>query len=289
MKIQTLGLVIHTQKPEAKALVPAVVAACGRAGVRLIAEPQTACGPDFPRSERERMREADALLVLGGDGTILRAVGMMGPHIRPILGVNIGTLGFLAECAPNALGEAIGRLSSGDFRLEQRMLLDAGLEGESEAYTALNDVVVTRGSFSRVLETDICIDGTLAARYAGDGSVVASPTGSTAYSLSAGGPIVAPGLDCFVLSPICPHTLSSRPMVVSAASHIRLRFRPRGEDGGMLLSVDGAPGRVLCDAATLLIKRSERTLPFVRFTDDRFFELLRNKLSKWGGEMPSGD
>lgn len=285
MKIQTLGLMLNPGKPEGRALVPGVVTACKNAGVALIAEAATPCDPQLKVTIDELLQTADALLVLGGDGTILRAVGCMKETIRPILGINVGTLGFLAECAPEALDEAVGRLAAGDYRLEERMLLHARLDGEETVYTALNDVAVTRGSFSRVLQVDASIDGALAARYTGDGTVIASPTGSTAYALSAGGPIVAPGLECFVLAPICPHSLSSRPMVVSSTSHVRLTFRPRGEDGGMLLSVDGAHCCILHETAALNIRRSERRLPFVRFGGDTFFSLLRNKLSKWGGEM----
>ncbi len=276
---------MNPSKPEAKALVPRVAAACARAGVALLAEPSVPCDPHLAASMDEIMRDAEVVLVLGGDGTILYAVGCMRKHIRPILGINLGTLGFLAECAPESLDEAIGRLADGDYQLEPRMLLHARLDGDDTVYTALNDVVVTRGSFTRVLETDTIIDGALAARYAGDGTIISSPTGSTAYSLSAGGPIVAPGLDCFILSPICPHSLSNRPMVVSAHARVKLVFQPRGDDGGMLLSVDGAQCRILHEQATLHIRRSDRTLPFVRFTQDRFFQLLRSKLSKWGGEM----
>lgn len=283
MKIRTLGLLANPANPVGKALVPSVVTACKRAGVALMAEPAVAYGGHV-HTIAEIIGEADALLVLGGDGTILRAVGHMGERILPILGVNIGTLGFLTECEPEALDESIARLAAGAYEVELRMLLSARLDGDDAVFTALNDVVISRGSFTRVVQTDAFVDGALAARYSGDGTIIASPTGSTAYSLSAGGPIIAPGLDCIILAPICPHTLSSRPMIVSAASQARLLLRPRGEDGGMLLAVDGAQRRILHDDAQIHIRRSERRLPFVRFGEGRFFELLRNKLTKWGGE-----
>lgn len=238
---------------------------------------------------RDVLREADALLVLGGDGTILHALGLMTERILPVLGVNIGTLGFLTECAPGALSEAIGRLAAGEYRLERRMLINAKHMGSETVYTALNDIVVTRGGFMRVLHADIHVDGVLVSHFEGDGAMVASPTGSTAYSLAAGGPIIAPGLDCFVLTPVCPHTLSSRPIVVSSAAKIRFELTPRGEDGGMQLSVDGAQRMILNEPTTLSVWRSDRALPFIRFQPERFFELLRNKLSKWGGELPPTD
>lgn len=276
---------LNAWKPEAEKLVPDVVAACAAAGVALIVEPAVRRTSAQTASLDTMMRDADALLVLGGDGTILRAVSCMGERKLPVLGINIGTLGFLAETAPEHIHEAVIRLSAGDYRLQERMLLEAWVEGENTIHTALNDVVVTRGSFTRLLDADTYVDDMLAARYAADGSIIASPTGSTAYSLSVGGPIVAPGLNCLVLAPICPHTLSSRPIVVSAQSRVRIVFRPRGEDGGMLLSVDGIQRDILREQTVLGIRRSDQTLPFVRFDKDRFFELLRGKLSKWGGEM----
>lgn len=287
MKIQTLGLFINPEKPEGRRLVPEVAAVCQAAGITLLAEPTVQIAAEMGRavSIDEMMREADAALVLGGDGTILRAIGCMHEHLRPVLGINLGTLGFLAECMPGQLAEAVGRLARGDFWLDKRMLLHVRLEGEDEVYTALNDVVITRGSFPRMIHASAYVDGALAARYEADGSIIASPTGSTAYSLSAGGPVVAPNVDCFVLSPICPHTLSSRPIVVSAAAKVRMELTPRGEDGGMLLTIDGAQCRILRGKAILNIRKSERTLSFVRFDEDGFFTLLRNKLSKWGGAM----
>lgn len=286
MKIQTLGLLLNPMKPEGQSLVPTVVSACAAAGLALVAEPwlKLAPGDGRPHALQRVIDESDALLVLGGDGTILRAVRYMTERTMPVLGVNIGTLGFLSECLPGDLRDAVARLAAGDFRLEPRMLLEARLQGDDTAFTALNDVVLTRGSFARTLQMDAYVDGALAARTVGDGVVVATPTGSTAYSLSAGGPVVAPGLSCFVVAPICPHTLSSRPLVVGASAAVRLELTPRGEDGGMLLSVDGMQSRFLHERTILNIRESERKLSFVRFGEDRFYTLLRTKLSKWGGE-----
>ncbi len=289
MKIRKLGLLLNPMKSEGMALVPHVAAACETVGVSLQAE-SAVFGGECPAASMDALiEESDALLVLGGDGTILHALGSMGRNTRPVLGINLGTLGFLAECAPEQLDYAIQRLAEGRYHLERRMLLDTWVEGDTAHYTALNDVVITRGSFTRVVQTDVYVNGALAVRYAGDGTVIASPTGSTAYSLSAGGPIVAPDLEAIILTPVCPHTLSSRPLVISADSQVRAEFRPRGEDGGMLLSVDGADSRILRERAVLHVCRSGQMLPFVRFQEDRFFRLLRGKLSKWGGELPDDE
>lgn len=281
-KIQSLGLFVNTTKAEAETFVPEIVAAASAAGIALLAEP-TARLAAVAASIEEMLAEADAVLVLGGDGTILRAIDCMRGNYKPILGINLGTLGFLAECMPSELYTSIARLAEGAYSLEQRMLLRARLEGEDAVFYALNDIVVTRGSFGRMIHADTYVGGMLAASFEGDGAIVASPTGSTAYSLSAGGPIVSPDMDCFILTPICPHTLSGRPMVVSAASAVRMEVTPRGEGGGMQLTVDGAQRRILRERSVLHIRRSERTLPFIRFGGDDFFALLRGKLSKWGG------
>lgn len=283
MKIQTLGLFANPEKKESLVLVPKVAAACAACGITLLAEPTIRIASyESGLSIDGILAASDAVLVLGGDGTILRAISCMRSALRPVLGINLGTLGFLAECMPSELEASVSRLAAGDYWLEERMLLHARLEGNDRVYTALNDIVITRGSFARMIHADIYVDNALASQYVGDGSVVASPTGSTAYSLSAGGPVVAPDLDCFVMAPICPHTLSSRPMVVSAASRVRLELTPRGEDGGMLLAVDGMQTDILRTKTAIHIRRSERTLPFVRFGENRFFGLLRNKLSTWG-------
>lgn len=279
MKIHSLSLVVNTEKPEGREMTPAIKEACRECGMQLVEEAPFS----YTEGETPPLAHTDAVMVLGGDGTILRAVERMQGALRPVLGVNLGTLGFLAECMPESAREAIRRLAEGDFWIERRMLMEAHLQGEDTRYTALNDFVITRGNFSRMIETNLYVDGALASCYAGDGAIIASPTGSTAYSLSAGGPVVAPDMACFVLTPICPHTLSSRPLVISASSRVRVELNPRGEDGGMLMAVDGMQTRMLHTNTQLHIYRSQRTLPFVRFDESQFFALLRNKLSKWGG------
>ena len=281
MKIHKLGVLLNPRKPDGLPLLRRLADACAEAGIVLYTlEPVPDFGllPCVPS-----IAEMDALLIFGGDGTILYAVNRMGDNLRPVLGVNIGTLGFLAELSKDDLEDAIERLSKGNYRLEKRMLLTAAVEGQNQTYTALNDVVVSRGSYARVLDVDVLIDGEHAIKFAGDGIIAATPTGSTAYSLSAGGPIVAPGLSCLLLAPICPHTLSSRTMVVSADASIAIILSPRDQDGGMTLSIDGAQGRILRRKTVLTIQKSEKQFPFIRFHHrDVFFERLRKKLSEWG-------
>lgn len=277
-QIERLGMLVHPEKPEAARLARRLAEICREKGPALV--------PVDSRNA-SALADVDVVAVLGGDGTILRALRLMGEKMVPVLGVNLGTMGFLAECAPEALEEAVRRLAAGDYRLEERMLLRVEREGGERAL-ALNDVVVSRGACQRVLQADVTVDGQAAARFSGDGLVISSPTGSTAYSLSAGGPVVVPQLDCIVLAPVCPHTFSARPMVVSGESQIEAALAPRGAGGRLMLSIDGGDGIAL-ERAVIRVRRAQERLPFVRFGENRFFSSLRGKLSLWSGSGLSGE
>ena len=277
-QIERLGMLVHPEKPEAARLARRLAEICREKGPALV--------PVDSRNA-SALADVDVVAVLGGDGTILRALRLMGEKMVPVLGVNLGTMGFLAECAPEALEEAVRRLAAGDYRLEERMLLRVEREG-GESSLALNDVVVSRGACQRVLQADVTVDGQAAARFSGDGLVISSPTGSTAYSLSAGGPVVVPQLDCIVLAPVCPHTFSARPMVVSGDSQIDAALAPRGAGGRLMLSIDGGDGIAL-ERAVIRVRRAQERLPFVRFGENRFFSSLRGKLSLWSGSGLSGE
>ena len=277
-QIERLGMLVHPEKPEAARLAWRLAEICREKGPALV--------PVDSRNA-SALADVDVVAVLGGDGTILRALRLMGEKMVPVLGVNLGTMGFLAECAPEALEEAVRRLAAGDYRLEERMLLRVEREG-GESSLALNDVVISRGACQRVLQADVTVDGQAAARFSGDGLVISSPTGSTAYSLSAGGPVVVPQLDCIVLAPVCPHTFSARPMVVSGESQIEAALAPRGAGGRLMLSIDGGDGIAL-ERAVIRVRRAQERLPFVRFGENRFFSSLRGKLSLWSGSGLSGE
>lgn len=277
-QIERLGMLVHPEKPEAARLARRLAEICREKGPALV--------PVDSRNA-SALADVDVVAVLGGDGTILRTLRLMGEKMVPVLGVNLGTMGFLAECAPEALEEAVRRLAAGDYRLEERMLLRVEREGGERAL-ALNDVVVSRGACQRVLQADVTVDGQAAARFSGDGLVISSPTGSTAYSLSAGGPVVVPQLDCIVLAPVCPHTFSARPMVVSGESQIEAALAPRGAGGRLMLSIDGGDGIAL-ERAVIRVWRAQERLPFVRFGENRFFSSLRGKLSLWSGSGLSGE
>lgn len=229
----------------------------------------------------ETFEDCELLFVLGGDGTILSALDRAIPYDIPILGINLGRMGFLTELETNDLNDAVmDRVLSGDYEIDARMTMR--VEGQDElSMFALNDIVITRSTPSvRVLSLEYEADGTLVDCISGDGLIVATATGSTAYSLSSGGPIVLPGLDCFVLTPICPHKLNARPVVVSSKHRITVRMRD--DRGGAQAVLDGRRMIPLNnESREITICRSDREARFVRLMNRNSFGLLRSKLSEW--------
>jgi len=260
-------------------------------GFKLVYEPRLRTEV---QEELNAAGEIDALITLGGDGTLLRGAKLLGGRPVPIIGINLGRLGFLTSCSASDVESALRRFKAGDYTAETRMTLTATTQGgpknsgEAERWLALNDFVLHKGGFARVVRLSIAIDGESMGTYAADGMVVATPTGSTAYSLSAGGPIVSPRLDSIVITPISAHTLGIRPLVVHPDSEIVLQ----GEDGPdeLLLTVDGQGGTEVTRSERLIIQRSKSPVTLVRFPPDTFFSRIRQKLG-WGGlkEDDSGD
>ena len=226
----------------------------------------------------------DALFVFGGDGTVLRALDSYVCCNIPMLGVNLGRMGFLLETQPQEMGAALEQLRAGKYRIERRMMLR--VEGECGgkrilAY-ATNEVSVSRGLSQRMIALDAFVGDMLVDHYIADGLVLSSPTGSTAYSLSAGGPIVSPDVHCFVLSPICPHSLTSRPIVLSASERVRLKIHMKEMREGIQLSVDGQAVCEMRNHEEISISRSPHDALLIRFDEQRnYFSLLKDKLSQW--------
>jgi NAD+ kinase len=226
--------------------------------------------------------KADLLVVLGGDGTLLSVAREVGARAVPILGVNLGTLGFLAEFAPSEEREILERVLRGDFETFARMRLDVrALRGDRELFRshALNDAVITRGDLSRMIDLEASADGVPVTTYHGDGLIVATPTGSTAYTLSAGGPILMPGARVFVLTPICPHALAQRPLVLPDSTRLAVVVSPR--EGTAHLTVDGQLGVSLEDGDRIEVAASEHPALFVASPFRSRFDVLRTKLG-WG-------
>ena len=235
----------------------------------------------------ERLEDADAvdaLLTLGGDGTLLRGARLLRGRQAPILGINLGRLGFLTSARVDDLEPAFRRFVRGEYRAEARMALDArALDAagrERDAWLALNDVVLHKGGFARVVRLRVAANGEPVAAYAADGVVVATPTGSTAYSLSAGGPVVVPTLDLILLTPVSPHTLAIRPLVLPATAEVTVQAEDGPEE--LLVTVDGQVGTTFASGETLSVRRAEAPVLIVRFPGSTFFSRMRRKLG-WSG------
>lgn len=224
-------------------------------------------------------KPVNCVIALGGDGTLLRAAQYAISWDVPLLGINLGRVGFLTEVEHESLEEAITLLANGAYTLEERMLLDVCVNGVCR-FKAVNDAVVSRNGYARLVSIDASVSGDFIGRYRADGMVVSSPTGSTGYSLSAGGPIVSPDVQCIILSPICAHSLQHRPVVVSAEKIIHLTLLGDA-DQSFALIIDGQEASALKLNDTVTVQKADLTLKLIRFKQARFFALVQSKLNEW--------
>src|SRR5262245_51077261 len=248
--------------------------------LELCAEPQLA--EFLPQAVGFEPADIDLLISMGGDGTLLRGARLVATEHVPVLGVNFGYLGFLTSIAPEQLEPALDAVLNGDYWLDVRFTLDAVVEGRNgglnEEYIALNDAVLHKGGFARVIRLALSIGAERqeVGSYAADGIIVSTPTGSTAYSLSAGGPIVVPTVDCILATPICPHTMVVRPLIVPANSELHIEVLNPTEE--LILTIDGQDGAHLQPGDRLMVRRGAPTVPLVRLPGQTFFQTLRRKL-----------
>lgn len=252
--------------------------------VYLLEEEATLMGLDCG-IEESKIPEMDFVVVLGGDGTILNTARKIATHHVPLLGVNLGRLGFLAEVEKDHIKEAFIRIIQGDYHIEKRMMLQIdfkGCNGDCKTYKALNDVVVTRGAFSRMVDLDIYVNDKFIDTFTADGVIVSTPTGSTAYNLSAGGPIISPSTDMMVITPICPHSLYVRSIVVAGDDRIRIvnNTKDRQEVDQVMLTIDGQTGFKLDYQDTIDIAKWEHHVGLVKTTNSNFYDILREKMFK---------
>jgi NAD+ kinase len=226
----------------------------------------------------------NVLITLGGDGTLLRGARVVASHSVPVLGINLGHLGFLTCCNADQLTNALLRFARGDFLAETRMALEARVLDPRGIprlqWIALNDVVLHKGGFARVVSVSVAANGEPIASYAADGVVLSTPTGSTAYSLSAGGPVVYPTLDTILVTPVSAHTLAIRPVILPATVEVTLQADDGPEE--LLITVDGQVGTTFSRGETLSVRRAEQGVKIIRFPGTSFFTTLRQKLG-WGG------
>ncbi len=240
--------------------------------------------------EQELYQLSDLILVLGGDGTLLQAARQAALYEKPILGLNIGRLGFLTEAEMPGAFPILDAIASNNYRIEERMMLKAELTREGKiiaTYNALNDVAVAKGSFARIIQLKAYINGEFVNTYPADGLLVSTPTGSTAYSLSAGGPIINPNMECLLFSPICPHILSARPIITDAHSSIEIVVHDKNSD--ILLTIDGQEGTELINGDIVRLTRSQLKTRLIRVSSGGFFHLLREKLTEHQSSNKEGD
>lgn len=237
--------------------------------------------------EGERLdhpQQVDALFTLGGDGTLLRGARFLNGYAVPILGINLGRLGFLTSCSAGEFELGVRRFAAGDFVSEARMVLaSCALDRNGEQrceWLAVNDVVLHKGGFVRVVKLSVFVDDEMIGQYSADGLILSSPTGSTGYSLSAGGPIVVPTLASIVLTPVSPHTLAMRPLVLPPDVEVKVR----ADDGPdeLLVTIDGQVGTTFTSGETLVVRRAANPVHIVRFPGTTFFSRMRRKFG-WGG------
>ncbi len=239
--------------------------------------------PDaIPDGEKDiiNYNSVQCLFVLGGDGTLLKAACCASRYDVPMLGINLGRLGFLTEIELAELDAAIDRIIKGDFILEKRLMLECTItEDDKETFkiNALNEIAVLKKEIARTINVEICVNGSVADDVQCDGMLVSTPTGSTAYSLSAGGPVITPKLDCMLVTPVCPHSLHSRALIVAADDEIQVK--PLG--GCAALISDGVSQRDVAYGQAVSIKKSKYKASFIRFKDDYFFSLLKSKFLIW--------
>ncbi len=282
--IRRVAIVAKRSPPEAAALAGDLSAWLEQRRVRTRLDAETARAlrraDGFPRTGVPR--GTDLLIVAGGDGTLLSMARAAGPRHVPILGVNLGGLGFLTELQPDEVYAGLERVLRGDFGIEERQTLRLRFRRRGRSageYALLNDAVITKSALARMITIELRVDGAEVAAYTSDGLIIATPTGSTAYNLSAGGPILDPRMRAFVISPICPHTLSNRPIVVPAG--VRLEATLKSADEEAYLTLDGQVGFPMATGNSIAVDDHPRPVRLVRVARRGFFEVLRRKL-RWG-------
>lgn len=283
--IRTVGIACKPIREVVCSVVPPLLAWLRERKLETLVDNETSdcIGAGLAGMPRETLAERiDLLLVLGGDGTLLAAARALRGHSIPILGVNLGGLGFLTSVTLDELYPVLEQVVAGNYRTSDRMTLQASISRDGEIagpHFALNDAVVNKSAMARMLDFDVYVDKNHVGRYRADGLIVATPTGSTAYSLAAGGPIVHPDMDVLVITPICPHMLTNRPLVIPGASEVGVDFSAAEEP--VHLTLDGQTGAQLGLNHRVTITKAESKVRLVRPRDKTYFEVLRSKL-RWG-------
>jgi len=289
MKIKKVGIVANTEKEKTAEYAKLLKEWLERRGVEVFVEAEIAAkiGVRGGLSWDNLARKTELIAVLGGDGTMLRTARGMAKHDIAIVGINMGSFGYLTEVNLNEMHSALELILDGNYVTEKRMMLDVAVSRGKKITAAgrvLNDVVINRGNLSRIVELEITIDNIYLTTYKADGLIISTPTGSTAYSLSAGGPIVYPEKDLIIINPICPHTLTNRPIIIPENSSLQITLWSK--ERGATLTLDGQESYRLRSGDAIDVKKSNFITSLVLSPHRSYWEILRSKLG-WGG-LPSG-
>ncbi len=288
MKLKSVGLVINYEKKNARETAARLIDWLEAKNIRVYVE-----GGSGKLGEKEdlsgcltekSLKEVNLLISLGGDGTLLRAARLAAAADIPVLGVNLGGLGFLTQIGTENLEKSLTRLEEEEYFLDQRMMLDCSVKRggkELKNFVALNDVVIGKGAIARIIKLATYVNNDYVVTYSADGLIVSTSTGSTAYSLSAGGPIVHPHIEAMILAPICPHTLSVRPLIIGGEDQVKIVLE--SEEKEIMVTIDGQEGFILKAKDEVIVKKSERQTCLITFGEKNFYAILREKLG-WSGQ-----
>lgn len=280
--IRTVGLVAKYHEPKAAQMVRWLIPWLKKRGIKVLVENGVVRGGAHSCSKKEMAARADLIISLGGDGTLLNIAPLVERPEVPILGVNLGGLGFITEVAVDELEAVLSKTLDGDYEVEKRMTLEIRVNRKKtrqHKFRVLNDAVITKGARSRIIDLETYVGDDYLCTYRADGLIISTPTGSTAYSLAAAGPILEPTLGAIVLSPICPHTLTNRPIVVPSNASIRVTLRSFGDT--VILIPDGQKGMRLNNGDQMEARDYGMPVSLIKLPSRSYYEILREKL-KWG-------
>ncbi len=295
--MKTIGITMNLTKLDAYSVANQLIHLLERKGIPFYLEKEMAKELEYNKiglNLHDFPQHVDVVFVLGGDGTLLGVARQFAEYDLPILGINVGNLGFLSEAEPQDLSTAVDRVLAGNYYIEERFMLEAELLRKGkvlERGIALNDIGIAKGSFGRMITCTVYMEGIYLGEYSGDGVIVSTPTGSTAYSLSCGGPIVWPGIHTILLTPICPHTLSSRPIILPKTSVLEVEVKAEHREIG--LTIDGQIGYSVRSGDRVRVRGSSNYTQLIKWKERSFFEVVRKKLygemlCKQEGELKEG-
>jgi len=288
MKLKSVGLVINYEKEKAQEITLRIVDWLSFKNIKIYIEGdkgKTIGREDLSCPIEKFLNKVELIISLGGDGTLLRAARLSASTDIPVFGVNLGGLGFLTQIGIDDLEKSLEKLYQEKYFLDERMMLDGSVKRkgkEIKKFTALNDIVIGKGAFARIICLATYVNDDYVITYSADGLVISTSTGSTAYSLSAGGPIVNPGINSMILTPICPHTLSARPLIIGENDQVRITLESNEEE--VMVTIDGQEGFTLEPEDEVIVKKSSHKARLITFKEKSFYAILREKL-RWSGQV----